>query len=105
MQYKTIVLGLLQQNQELHERLRRERKLPATVNRLATELRDRHLASKEQLSQARPDSDPSQIASVALEIALKPLEDSLPFESPPDEGEALSLDEAMAFLRRPTPPA
>ena len=25
MQYKTIVLGLLQQNQELHERLRRER--------------------------------------------------------------------------------
>ena len=105
MQYKTIVLELLQQNQELHERLRRERKLPATVNRLATELRDRHLASKEQLSQARPDSDPSQIASVALEIALKPLEDSLRSESPPDEGEALSLDEAMAFLRRPTPPA
>ena len=105
MQYKTIVLGLLQQNQELHERLRRERKLLATVNLLATELRDRHLAWKEQLSQARPNSDPSQIASVALEIALRDLQDSLRSESPPDEGEALSLDEAMAFLRRPTPPA
>jgi hypothetical protein len=104
MQYKTIVLELLQQNQELHERLRRERKLLATVNRLATELRDRHLASKEQLSQARPDSDPSQIASVALEIALKPLEDSLRSESPADGSEALSLDEAMAFVRRHTPP-
>jgi hypothetical protein len=105
MQYKTIVLELLQQNQELHERLRRERKLLVTVNRLATELRDRHLASKERLSQARPGSDPSQIASEALEIALQELEDRLPPESPPDEDEALSLDEAMAFLRRPTPPA
>jgi len=104
MQYKTIVLGLLQQNQELHERLRRERKLPATVNRLATELRDRHLAWTERLSQARPDSDPGRIASEALEIALRDLQDSLPSESE-DGSEALSLDEAMAFLRRPTPPA
>jgi hypothetical protein len=80
MQYKTIVLELLQQNQELHERLRRERMLLATVNILATELRDRHLAWKDQLSQARPESDPHLIASEALELALKGLEDFLPSE-------------------------
>jgi hypothetical protein len=103
MQYKTIVLELLQDHPQLHNRLRKNRKLLATVNLLATELRDRHLAWTERLSQARPDSDPGRIASEALEIALRDLQDSLPSKSP-DEGGALSLDEAMAFLRRHTPP-
>ena len=39
------------------------------------------------------------------EIALEELRRSLPSESPPDEPEAPSLDGAMAFLRRHTPPA
>ena len=51
----------------------------------ARELKTSHEAWKETLSQARPGSDPSQIASEALEMALKELEDRLPSASPPDE--------------------
>ena len=55
------------------------------------------------LCQARPGSDPSQIASEALEMALKELEDRLPSASPQNDHEPLSLDAAMAFIRRHTP--
>ena len=105
MQYKTIVLELLQQRTELHDLLRKQRMLLPTLDRLARELKASHETLKDHLTQARPDSDPSQIASEALEIALKELEDSLPPESLPNEDEPLSLDAAMAFLRRHTPPA
>lgn len=105
MLYKTMTLGLLEQRPRLHEQLRRERKLLATMESLALDLKARHEAWKEQLAVTRPESDPQQIASEALELALKELEDSLPPESPAEEDEALSLDAAMAYLRRHTPPA
>ena len=44
-----------------------------------------------------------QIASEALELAVKELEDRLPPVSPPDGQEPLSLEQAMALIRRPTP--
>jgi hypothetical protein len=81
MQYMTIVLELLKQRKRMYERLCRERKSLETVNRYAVELKTRHDAWKEQLSQARPGSDPDQIASEAMELALKELEDSLPSAS------------------------
>ena len=102
MQYKTIVLELLQQRPEMHEQLRKDRKLLPTLEIYARELKTSHEAWKEILSQARPGSDPSQIASEALEMALKELEDRLPSESPQDEQEPLSLDAAMAFIRSHT---
>jgi hypothetical protein len=105
MMYKTMVLELLQQRTQLHAQLRKQRMLLTTLERLAGELKASHEAWKDRLSQARPGSDPSQIASEALEIALRELEDSLPPESPQNEDEPLSLDAAMAFLRRHTPPA
>jgi len=104
MQYKTIVLELLQQRQEMHEQLRRSRTLLATMERYASELKTRHEAWKELLSQARPGSDGSQVASEALEIALKELEDCLDSATPPDESGPVSLDGAMAFIRRHSPP-
>ena len=82
MQYKTIVLELLQQRPEMHEQLRRTRKLLPTMETYAKELKTSHEAWKETLSQARPGSDPSQIASEAMEMALKELEDRLPSASP-----------------------
>ena len=103
MQYKTIVLGLLEQHPEIREPFLRNRTLLSMLDRYAGELKTSHEAWKLQLSQARPDSDPSQIASEALEIALAELESCLPSGSPPDENEPLSLDAAMAFLRRHTP--
>ena len=105
MLYKTMVLELLEQRPLLHHQLRKERMLLATLEHHANQLKARHEALKEQLSQAKPGSDPGQIASEALEIALKELEDSLPSASPPDDSEPLSLDAAMAYLRRHTPPA
>jgi hypothetical protein len=103
MQYKTIILELLRERTELHEQLRLTRRLLPTLETCAQELRASHQAGKEVLTQANPDSDPSQIASEALELALQDMEDCLPSASPADENEALSLDEAMAILRRPTP--
>ena len=101
MQYKTIILELLQQRPQMHERLRQERLLLPTMERYAMELRTRHLEWKEQLMERQPDSEPGQIASEAMEMALKELEDRLPPESPESDGP--TLDAAMASVRRHTP--
>lgn len=85
MQYKTIVLELLQQQTKLHEQLRSQRQLLTTLESYALELKTSHEAWKETLSQAKPGSDPSQIASEALEMAIQELKDRLPCEVPPDE--------------------
>ena len=55
-------------------------------------------------SSNRPESDPSQIASEAMELALQELEKSLSCEHPAEEGDP-SLDGAMAYIRRHTPDA
>ena len=102
MQYKIDLLELLKQRPEMHEQLRKERKLLTTMEFYAKELKTSHEAWKELLFTLRPGSDQSQIASEALEIALKGLEDHLPSESETDEEEAISLDEAMAYLQNHT---
>ena len=99
MQYKTIVLELLEQRQELHEQLRLTRRLLPTLQTCAEELKASHEAWMEMLSQAKPGSDRSQIASEALEMALQELKDRLPSASLLNEQEALSLDQAMAYVQ------
>ena len=98
MHYKTIVLELLEQRTQLHEELRKTRQLLPTIEALATELREHHLALTESLSQAHPSDNQSQIPSQALELAVKELEDRLPSVSNQDGDETLSLDEAMAHI-------
>ena len=105
MQYKTIVLQLLQQRPKIHDQLRKERKLLLTMERYAKELKTSHQAWTELLYDLRPDSDRRQLSSEALEIALKELEERLPSESPPEQTGPLSLDAALAFVRSHTPPA
>jgi hypothetical protein len=102
MKYKTIILELLQQRPQMHDELRKNRKLLTTLETYARELKTSHQAWKELLSPLRPDSDPNQVASEALEMALKELEDRLPSGSPRNEQEALFLDAAMLFIRRHT---
>ena len=102
MQYKTIILELLEQRPQMREELRRSRKLLPALEHYAKELKSDHEAWKERLAQANPESDPSQIASEAMEMALKELEDRLPSESRQDENEMVSLDEAMAHIRSHT---
>ena len=103
MQYKTIVLELLRDRTELHEQLRLTRRLLPTLETCAQELKASHESWKETLAKENPGSDPSQIASEAMELALKELEDRLPTVSPLEDQEPLSLDQAMAFVRSHTP--
>ncbi len=102
MQYKTIIHELLQQQPEIYERLRKEKKLLPTMEQYARELKSNHQAWMELLTQMRPGSDPSQIASEAMEIALKEMEDSLPLALAPEENMGQFLDAAMMFLRHRT---
>lgn len=105
MQYKTIALGLLEQRPPLHRRLRKERLLLQAMEVYASELRARHQMWQEQLAPVRPGSDPAQIASEALELAIGDLEGCLPPALPSSDSEGISLDQAMAFIRRHMPPA
>jgi hypothetical protein len=84
MLYKTMVLGLLEQNPELHRQLRVRRTLLPTLNRLAAELRDRHADLSEVFARTRPGCGPAQAAAEALEVALRELEGRLPPASPSD---------------------
>ena len=98
MQYKTIVLELLKERTELHEQLRLTRRVLPTLETCSRELKASHEMWMETLAQANPGSDPIQIASEALELAIKELEDRLPAASRVDENETLSLDQAMASV-------
>jgi hypothetical protein len=104
MHYKTIVLELLQQYPELHRELASSKTLLPTLDRYAADLKALHENWTQTLSRQRPQS---QIASEALELALQELRDALPAASMPndDSPEPLSLDAAMAYIRRHTPPA
>jgi hypothetical protein len=99
MQYKTIALELVQENPALHDRLRLSRKLLSTVHSYAIELKASHETWKEQLRESMPTSDPSQIASVAMERAVQEMTDRLSSVSEANEADPLSLDAAMNSLR------
>jgi hypothetical protein len=101
MHYKTIVLQLLEDRPRLHNQLQRERRMLKTVEQIALELKARHEEWRERLRQLRPRSDPAQIASEAMELAIEELQNRLPPESEADN-DTFSLDAAMAFLKRPS---
>lgn len=105
MHYKTITLELLQDRPEIYDKLLQNRTLLSTLEAYAIELRESHLDWKENLLQRKPSSDPSQIASEALELAIEELVRRLPSELLNPASEPLSLDGAMAFIRNHTQPA
>jgi len=105
MPYKTITLGLIEQQPELYEQLRQSRTMLRAMDLLAIELKERHEALKEQLSRSQTGIPPSQVASAALEIAVKELEEHLASASRLNARETFSLDEAMTHIRRHTPSA
>jgi len=102
MQYKTIILQLLEQRPQMHEELRQSRKLLPALEFYASELKESHEDWKYRLLEAKPDRDANQIASEAMELALKDLQDHLPSESNQHGSETLSLDQAMAQISRHT---
>lgn len=105
MHYKTIVLELLKQNPATYNQLRSNRRLLPMLELYARELKTSHEAWKDRLEEARPGRSQSQIASEALEMALKEMETFLHLPSPPEESGPLSVEGAMAFIRSHTPPA
>jgi hypothetical protein len=105
-QYQTLALQFIREFPGTHYPLKDKKMLQATVEKEAEELASCHKFWIDSLSLTQPDSDPISIESAALELALKELEDRLRAELPKDDQEEpLSLEGAMAFLRRATPPA
>ena len=100
MQYKTIVLELLQQQTELHEQLRLTRRLFPTMEALAKDLKARHETWKQELQALQPSSDPIQIASEALEMALNEWRVVCTPSLFRTTTEPLSLDQAMAYIQK-----
>lgn len=105
MHYKTIIMELINDQPELALQLRGKKQMLATIETYAMELKNRHEAWKKELSQTRTGSHSSQIASEALDLAIEDIRDRLASASATDDTEALSLEGAMAYLRRHTPPA
>lgn len=107
MHYKTITLALLEASPALHETLRSSGTLLQTMERSARTLKAQHEYWKDALRQTRPESDPRQTASAALELAVQELREDLSAASPPNDNAAgtFSLDAAMALLPPHTPRA
>jgi hypothetical protein len=103
MLYKTIMLALLRQRPQMHRKLRNNHTLLPTLEHYARQLQASHEAWMEKLTEAQPDSDPSQIKSEALELALKAMEQLLKADSSARANAAISPDEAIAFIRKHTP--
>jgi hypothetical protein len=81
MRYKTIVLHLLEEQAEIYDRLRDQRKLLAAMNAYAAVLKHKHETWMGVLRPAQPRSDPNQISSEALELAVADLRVCLQRES------------------------
>jgi hypothetical protein len=108
MLYKTIVLELIEeQYPTLYEQLRASRSLLQAMDDYAASLKRYHEDRMDSLAIARPEADPQQVASRALELAIEDLrEDLLCGSARPEAGDQpLSLDAAMGFIRSHTPPA
>ena len=105
MHYKTIALELIEESPDLYKQLCSSKLILSALDGYAAEMKASHEAWKKALMQKRPGSDPTQIASEALELAIQDLRDRLPSASAQGETEPLSLDAAMSYIRKHTPPA
>jgi hypothetical protein len=104
MQYKTIMLELLEQSPETYEQLRRQRQLLPTLERFALALKADHEAWITQLSRQHPDKGAEQIASEAMELAIEAMVNRLSSRPEANDDEASFLDGAISFIRRTSQP-
>jgi len=100
--YKTLALQLIRQYPEVHYPLKEQKKLLETLEKDALELEKGHQTWQEILRESAPEAAPLQIESVALELALKELENRMVGTSQQDQ-ESI-LDAAIAYIRT-SPPA
>jgi hypothetical protein len=81
MRYKTMILELLQARPQLGNLLQQQRRMLQAVEGYADQLKLSHLHWQDQLRLIHPASDPAQIASEALELALAEIQHHLSSES------------------------
>ena len=98
MQYKTIVMELLEQNPELHNHLKQNRKLLETIDAMALELKWNHEQMIAELAEQQPDVAYSVTCSQATEIAIAELQQRLAPTSDHETDEAMSLEQIMASV-------
>lgn len=106
MQYKTIVMELLEQHPQVHETLKQERKLLQTIESLARELKATHEQILRDLSEQQPplSSDRSSgTSSQAMEMAVAELQARLEILSGGANDDTLNLDQIMAQLLQHSP--
>lgn len=105
MQYKTIVLGLLEQQPSLYQQLTANKTIAQMLERLAIALSHCHQSWMTELQKVGTVSDPTQLTSRALELALRELQEDLQPESllSDEEDQSLDLQAAMMFIFRHTP--
>ena len=102
MQYKTIVLELLQeQYPALCAQMQKERGLLSAVQHYGLSLKGFHEGWIDRISTRKPDLDPLQLTSQALELAIEDLKEVLSSDFPPSGpvADGLSLDDAMMHIR------
>lgn len=99
MQYKTIMLELLQQNPSLHDRLQKTGQLFSTMETYTRQLKVRHELWKASLAEQNPALGAIEISAAALEIAVQEIEQALRTEYPGNAGEPHSVAAAIDFVR------
>lgn len=102
MQYKTIILALIQEEPELYQSLRMKREVLTAMEDLAWRLKVSHEEWMELISRKRPDSDSRQISSEAMELAIEEVRDHLHSAST-TSADVLPFDPRMAAPSRLMP--
>jgi hypothetical protein len=103
MQYKTITLELLEQHEVLTQHLRQHHLLLAIMERLAEQLRTRHLEIQAELQATYATAAFNEICSQALEMAVEELQIRMmafsdrPFDTPE------IMEELQQLLSGPLP--
>ncbi len=92
MQYKTMILELLQQRTELHDQLRKDAEAPADTGTLRQGAEDSHEAWKETSVAGEAGQRPEPDRERGTGDSPQGTGGSFALRSPPDDSEPLSLD-------------
>lgn len=104
MLYKTIILGLMEENPDMETQLPGHRLTPILLEQYANDLQSRHASWKKRLSETSPEASEIQTTSEALELAIRGWQEEFRAGSRPS-ADGPTLDGAINYIRLRTPPA
>lgn len=103
MQYKTIILELIRQNEPLHDRLCSQRNLLATVDRLAAQLKADHETYLNQMVTQEPAASRPAVSQQAFEMAIKEVQEQLTAMTPAEVTVPGAASTSVASGRKTSP--